>query len=253
MDCKTIIIVVRGILSGGNDGASFPGRACSWVNLNTHFKSYSFEYWAYALTHRWHQQRRAERLADGIRQYWAAGWRIVVIAHSNGGSIFMGALRLLCGGEHIEAVHMLAPACPADFESNGFNEALGDGRVGRIHVKTGGQDWALWAADWSAWLVSAVASAFGSVAVWWVDDWTDVAISAVVVGCWLLAAGAGWFGWGGRPLGRYGPQNCPYMDGPKPRVTWRHKPDFGHSDWQSLESGALGYLMLEVVADLKEK
>jgi hypothetical protein len=98
---------------------------------------------------------------------------VVLVGHSNGAEVICRALReveigtrgssSLQGRHPVAEVHLIAPACEADFDRNGLNAALEYGRVGAVHVYMSGQDRALRLARWSRRLFGWLGLGYGDL------------------------------------------------------------------------------------------
>lgn len=142
---EPVFILVNGILTNPGDARAWTDRAVTWLHnfAPEPVQAEKFEYFASALTRRFHQQRHAEELAALIRQY--AGRKINLVGHSNGCDLILRALAIT--STEIAAVHLVAAACDEDFDRNGLNEDLACGQVARVHVYTSPDDGVLkWAA-----------------------------------------------------------------------------------------------------------
>jgi len=86
------------------------------------------------------QRRRADEIAAEVSRYRRAGYRIVMVGHSNGCAL-VGEVLNACGQE-IDAAHLFAPAA----EDEVFADCIREGLVRRIHIYGSKNDRALnWA------------------------------------------------------------------------------------------------------------
>lgn len=138
---KTIYICVNGIQCYPGDPTLWNKRACSWVHLNTPFRAQCDEYFTTALTVWIHQKARAETLATLIRQF--KGWRIIIIAHSNGAWVAVNALNLIHWEIPIAELHLVSGACDGNFTRNGLSYGLKTGNLGFCGVYIAGNDMAM--------------------------------------------------------------------------------------------------------------
>jgi pimeloyl-ACP methyl ester carboxylesterase len=138
-------IFVNGILAFPGDSEGWTDRAVTWTHV--HFAGFGekFEYLAGALTRRFKQQERAEKLARMIGYYERAQIPVVMVGHSNGCDIILRTLQLI--QTRVEAIHLISAACEADFEISGLNKLLENGRVGHLVYYLAGSDRALWFAN----------------------------------------------------------------------------------------------------------
>lgn len=125
---------------------TFPGLSKNWNGkAATHFICYNqyfaekVEYFVTALTRPIGQNYRAGKLVATLQRYIEAGWEIVLCGHSNGSDVILDALRSL-DWPRIEELHLISPACEADFDKNGLNVALRANRIGLVKVFIAGRD-----------------------------------------------------------------------------------------------------------------
>lgn len=132
---KHAFICINGILNNPGDAEGWTDRAVTWLHLRTGVKAEKFEYATGALTRRLRQQWRAEAIAKMARFYFAAGFEVSFMAHSNGGDLFERVLDLLREdfrnmGWKVRSAHLFAPA------SDGTEavRALRDGDLGTLFL-----------------------------------------------------------------------------------------------------------------------
>lgn len=143
---RTVYIYVPGILTKPGEAKNWCGRAVTRTHLDhPGVCAEKVEYWTRALLRPIGQKGRADKLAKVLHYYRAAGWRIVLVGHSNGCDVILDALRDM-GWPRIEALHLVSAACEADFRKNGLNEF--GSSIGRIVVYIAGKDFALRMAGW---------------------------------------------------------------------------------------------------------
>ena len=142
---KTIYIAVNGIATWPGDARNWNKRFVTWINLDAeHYaagdRAENDEYFTTAATVWIHARDRAKAFADLLDQFY--GWRIIVVAHSNGCHVAVDALKIATSVK-IDALHLVAGAVDGNFRRNGLNWALKKGQVGRVVVYRGGKDWAM--------------------------------------------------------------------------------------------------------------
>ncbi|MBB5035564.1 alpha/beta hydrolase family protein [Prosthecobacter vanneervenii] len=149
---RTCYIAINGIRTNPGDAEGWTDRFVTWVNtrLPDGVVAEKFEYACSALLRRVHQRERADEIAKKVGYYRRAGYRLVLVGHSNGCDLIARVLEA-CGAE-IDAAHLISPA--ADEED--FAEAIREGLVRRVHVYGSRNDGALKFArmtrPWLAWL-----------------------------------------------------------------------------------------------------
>ena len=141
VDQQTIYFCVNGIQNWPGNPKNWNKRGCTWLHLNTPFKAQCDEYFTTALTVWIKRQERAKTLAALIRQF--AGWRIIIVAHSNGGWVAVNALNLLKWQIPIAALHLVSGACDGNFTRNGLNDGLKTGVLSFCGVYIAGKDKAM--------------------------------------------------------------------------------------------------------------
>lgn len=156
---RTIYIAVNGIKSNPSAADGWTDRFCTWINLNTSGASEKFEYHCYALTRRIFQNRRAKNLAMLLAEYHSG---IVAVGHSNGCELLCQAIQKT-SDVTIQTLHLISPACDADFRKNGLNDALADGKVQRIIVHVAEADKAMRFANLTGKLLRVVGLGYGTM------------------------------------------------------------------------------------------
>jgi len=137
-----IVIFIPGIDQWPNDSKLWDGRAATWFNVNAgNVDTDRMDYWCGPITRAFHQQQRIDRAKDVISTY-AGKWDITIACHSNGDDITLNALDQL-NWPRVEVLHLISGACQADFDKNGLNQALADGKIGKVIVYVAGKDRAL--------------------------------------------------------------------------------------------------------------
>jgi hypothetical protein len=71
------------------------------------------------------------------------GWRIILVAHSNGAWVAVNALNLLHWSVPIAELHLISGACDGNFTRNGLNFGLKTGLLGFAGVYVAGKDMAM--------------------------------------------------------------------------------------------------------------
>ncbi len=136
---RTCFIAINGILSNPGDSEGWTDRFVTWINtrLPDGVVAEKFEYYCSALLRRIKQRERADEIAKKVGYYRRAGYRIVLVGHSNGCDLIARVLEA-CGAE-IDAAHLISPAADDD----DFAEAIREGLIRRIHLYGSRNDGAL--------------------------------------------------------------------------------------------------------------
>lgn len=155
---RTVFICINGIRSDPSDPQGWTDEFVTELNLRTsdHVQAEKFEYYCSALF-RWKgQKRRAENLARRVNKYVVAGYRVVLIGHSNGCDLIA---RVLGMGVRVDTAHLFAPAAfEADFEA-----AIEQKLVRRIHIYGSPNDRALKAASITSKALRLIRLGYGSL------------------------------------------------------------------------------------------
>lgn len=136
---RTCFIAINGIRTNPGDAEGWTDRFVTWINtrLPDGVVAEKFEYYASAILRRIKQRQRADEIAKKVGYYRRAGYRVVLVGHSNGCDLIARVLEA-CGAE-IDAAHLISPA--ADEED--FAEAIREGLIRRIHIYGSKNDGAL--------------------------------------------------------------------------------------------------------------
>lgn len=139
---KQVTIFVNGILTLPGDTRDWNYRAVVWTQLRVDgMRTMAVEYFCGPIGRAFGQKKRAAKITELIQAY--AGYEITIVMHSNGAAVGLAALDACLIYPNIVALHFVSAACDADFNRNGLNEAIEDGRVGKVCVYVGGRDLAL--------------------------------------------------------------------------------------------------------------
>jgi hypothetical protein len=140
---KRIFIFVNGILNNPGSADNWTDRATVWVHKHTLHGAEKFEYFAGPITRRLFQSKHAKNLAAMIGEFTAdPEIEVVLVGHSNGCDLICRALKLL-PFETFKSIHLISPACDANFNSNGLNRSLTFDRVESIYVHVSEKDKAM--------------------------------------------------------------------------------------------------------------
>lgn len=135
----TVYVLINGINTRPGKAKGWQGRGVRWLIRALKFGT-MVEYWSGPLLSRvLGQRQRARELADVIAEFLAAGWAVVLVAHSNGADVVRDALELL-GWPKIEAIHLFSAAISPDLKEEGFEKALASGQIGRMRIYVAGSD-----------------------------------------------------------------------------------------------------------------
>jgi len=191
---KTIVIFERGILGWQSiigDWLNWPNQAIAWIHKNTPHKAQTLTYFTGFIFPALTRRRRARNFAKLLETYNAEGWRIVLVAHSEGTATGLLAMEL-AGYPVIDELHLICGACNSDCGANGINYAVHFNRVKKLCIYVAGRDRAMRLED------TCVGSA-----------------------CFGLQCG-------GTPMGLKGPDNRTGYT--SERMSIVHWPEYGHSD-----------------------
>lgn len=194
MSGRRTILCVPGILTKPGLIDNWPELACRWIDRQRpDINAERYEYYSPATLRGMGEAGRAADLATVLGDY--IDDRLTLVAHSNGADVVVRALKLLPKTQVIETIHLLSPACEADWTTNGLNVAMAAGRVGFVDVWIAGKDTAL-------------------------GFWAR--LSRIPPLSWIPGLSYGL-------LGRDGPQGV--QPDLASRVSVQAEPDYGHSTW----------------------
>jgi hypothetical protein len=142
---RIVYIFENGIDTVPGDAQGWQARAIRWFAIQAGSFGIAVEYFSGPLLSRvLGQKSRARELAAVISEFIAAGWVVIIVAHSNGADVVRDTLKSL-GWPPILAVHLFSAAIPADMkdDGNGFDAALAAGKIDRMRIYVAGEDKAL--------------------------------------------------------------------------------------------------------------
>lgn len=139
---REVFLLENGIDSAPSDWRTWPNRAMPWLFENTDFFAQSMMYFTTPLTVFWREMHREKTFSDLVNRYKKSNWKIHVAGHSNGTCVILGGLKL-ADWPRIETLHLICGACDSSFERNGLNQALRNGRIGKVFVYVAGRDGAM--------------------------------------------------------------------------------------------------------------
>lgn len=154
----TAYIAINGIHSdpGASDG--WTDRFVTWMHrMNRGCVAEKWEYYTFFALRWLRQGARARAIAALVREYQDAGYRVVMVGHSNGCDLIG---RVLAAADiRVDAVHLIAPATDEEL----FVDALARGAVRRIHTYGSKRDGALRLAGFTKLSVGSVHLGYGSM------------------------------------------------------------------------------------------
>lgn len=127
---RTFYLAINGIRFHPGDARGWPERFCDYINFRTPdgVSADRCEYYTSAVTRFIGQRKRTDELARKVSRAKQAGYRVVLVGHSNGADIIARLLRDI--GTEVAACHLFAPAA----QESDFEDALINDVVGRIHI-----------------------------------------------------------------------------------------------------------------------
>ena len=146
----TAVVMCNGILTVPGDAKDWNARGVTYIN--THFIEYGItadlcQYFCGPIGRAFWQRGREKKLANLIKSYLTAGFEVVLVAHSNGCDVAIGALQRL-GWPLIKALHLFSGATESDFRFNHLNWAVSLRKIGDVFVYVAGKDRWLRIARW---------------------------------------------------------------------------------------------------------
>jgi hypothetical protein len=143
-----VLHYVNGIMNFPGCSTNWNGRAVTHTHVNTDFRAEKIEYFCGPIDRAFGQKDRAEKLFRTVLFY--QGWDIDLVGHSNGADVICTMMKDYLSFPSLRSVHLVCGATDADFNLNGLNRLLTEGRIGRVNVYVAGKDMALRAAH--SWL-----------------------------------------------------------------------------------------------------
>lgn len=136
---RTVFIAINGIRTNPGDAEGWTDRFVTWINtrLPDGVVAEKFEYRCSALLRRIKQSRRADQISKKVGYYRRAGYRVVLVGHSNGCDLIARVLDVC--GQDIDTAHLISPAADED----DFADAIREGLIRRIHLYGSRNDGAL--------------------------------------------------------------------------------------------------------------
>lgn len=121
MDKKTVYILIPGIRTNANIFSLWTHYAVNWINRKTdcNTKAVEFDYHCNILNRFIAQRRRSTELSNLIGGYRNDGYRVIVIAHSNGCALVAMVLLM---NNIIDYAHLISPAAFAKDYSRAFRQ-----------------------------------------------------------------------------------------------------------------------------------
>lgn len=110
-----VYIMVPGIHSQTGDHNNWAPIYSDCINALTNSKGTEFRYFSTFATRRLKLTDHATEVRDLIMFYYARGFEVILVAHSNGNEVCRRALSLLPEGFKVQALHAIAAATYKDF------------------------------------------------------------------------------------------------------------------------------------------
>lgn len=150
---------INGILALPGKSEGWTDRAVTHAHLDLGMYAEKLENFTGVFTRMLFQEKRARFVARIANKYLERGWSVYLRGHSNGCDIIRRAL--FHTARPIEAAQLIAAAVEPDFERNGFNQLLRDGKVKRLVVCWSPNDKALDLARYSHPILNVFGNAYG--------------------------------------------------------------------------------------------
>lgn len=141
MNKKTIFIFVNGINTVPSKDSNWNAKAVTYINTKTPHKAEKLEYFCSFITRAFHNKKRARKLYRMLSFY--KGYKINIVGHSNGVDLILDCLNFYNDWPDIANLHLVCGAGQRDFNKNGLNELLKDGRIGKTKIYVAGRDFML--------------------------------------------------------------------------------------------------------------
>ena len=156
---RTAWLAINGIRFKPGSARGWPERFCDWINCRQPDGVIADrrEYYTTAITRFLRQRQRTDELARKVQRFKNAGYRVVLVGHSNGCDVIGRLLSDL--GTAVASCHLIAPAAmETDFE-----DAILNNSVEAIHIYGSASDAALRLARVTRALVGWAGLGYGSL------------------------------------------------------------------------------------------
>lgn len=142
-----ITIYVPGINTWPGASKNWSGRAVTFTHgfaqaSKLQWWAEKVEYYCNAISRVFGQKDRAQKLYRTLF-YYSQFTQKILVGHSNGADVILTMMQDHPAFPHIDALHLVCGATEADFNRNGLNTLLTQGRVGSVFVYIAGKDMAL--------------------------------------------------------------------------------------------------------------
>jgi len=191
-----VFFLINGIMNfpGCSDNWNGKGVTAIMCPPQSTDKAEKIEYFCGPIDRVFGQKERADKLFKTMLFYRDPSYSRIVVGHSNGADVILTMMRDYRDWPDIDHLHLVCGATNANFDKNGLNRWLAEGRVKRVTVYVAGKDLALRAAHSLLGKLlgygvlglagpTNVHNEFlndGRVTTVWEDPWTDYGHS----GCW---------------------------------------------------------------------
>ena len=152
---------INGILAWPGKSEGWTDRAVTHAHLDLGMYAEKLENFTGVFTRMLFQEKRAKFVARIANKYLEHGWTVYLRGHSNGCDIIRRAL--FHTSSPIEAAQLVAPAVEPDFERNGFNQLLREGKVKRLLVCWSPNDRSLKFAQHTHAILNIFGNAYGTL------------------------------------------------------------------------------------------
>ena len=155
---RTVFICINGIRSNPSDPRGWTDAFVTSLNIDTPewVQAEKFEYYTSAVFRWIGQRKRAEDLVFLINTYLNAGYRVVLIGHSNGADLIARAFKM---GVRVDSIHLFAAAA----DEKDFVSAIENKLVQRVHLYGSADDAALKTASLTRRLLGLFGLGYGSL------------------------------------------------------------------------------------------
>lgn len=156
---RTCYIAINGIRSNPGESDGWTDRFVTWINtrLPDGVVAEKFEYATGPLTRRLKQRERANAICKKIGYYRRAGYRVVLVSHSNGGDLTARVIN--DSGVEIDSAHLFAPATDDEL----IAQSIREGAIRRVHIYGSRNDAALKFAKATRPLIGWLGLGYGSL------------------------------------------------------------------------------------------
>ena len=138
---RHVFIFIPGIDTWPGSSRNWDGRAVTWIHTHSEDQAEKVEYFCGPIGRAFGQKDRENKLRRTLNFY--RGRDITLVGHSNGAAVILQMMAANTNWPRIQNLHLVCGACEADFNINGLNQLMTQGKVQSVFVYVAEADLAL--------------------------------------------------------------------------------------------------------------